>query len=90
MEYMQEYPYILKITKLVNGIPRFTEIYKKEINRKLITSIYEDVVECFIHKSSGIFYKYQTFARKSTFKKVVPDNTNELLVPFKGVYNPDN
>lgn len=88
MEYMQEYPYILKITKLVNGIPRFTEIYKKEINRQLVTSIYEDVVECFIHKSSGIFYKYQTFARKSTYKKVVPDNTNELLVPFKGVYNP--
>lgn len=88
VEYTHEYPYILRITKLVNDTPRYTEIYKKEINRQRVTSVYEDVVECFVHKSSGIFYKYQTFERRETFKRVILDKTNELLVPFKGVYNP--
>ena len=87
IEYMQEFPYILRITKLINGKPRYTEIYKKTINRQLVTSVYEDVTECFIHKSSGIYYKYQTFMRNESYKKVIVDKTNDLLVPFKGVYN---
>ena len=87
IEYIQIYPYILRITKLINGKPKYTEIYKKTINHKLVTSVYEELTECFIHKSSGIFYKYQTFTRNESYKKVIVDKTNNMLVPFKGVYD---